>query len=102
VTAKAAQKNNRYIKTTSIGKSVEGRDIYLTVLAKDKASVDKYQKVTHPAMLNDPKKLQADIKSGAFGDYKVPIWLNNIHPNEAPGVDAIMNYFKSMALDKSM
>ncbi|AJO17220.1 MULTISPECIES: M14 family metallopeptidase [Bacillus] len=102
VTAKAAQKNNRYIKTTSIGKSVEGRDIYLTVLAKDKAAVDKYQKVTHPAMLNDPKKLQADIISGAFGDYQVPIWLNNIHPNEAPGVDAIMNYFKSMALDKSM
>ncbi|KAF6579613.1 hypothetical protein H6F38_36695, partial [Paenibacillus sp. EKM208P] len=75
------QKNNRYIKTMSIGKSVEGRDIYMTVLAKDKATIDKYQNVTHPDMLNHPAKLENDIKSGAFGDYQVPIWINNIHPN---------------------
>nr|WP_231392135.1 MULTISPECIES: S-layer homology domain-containing protein [unclassified Paenibacillus] len=102
VTAQAAKKNDRYIKTISIGKSVEGRDIYLTILAKDKASVDQYQNVTHPAMMNNPKQLQADIQSGTFGDYKVPIWLNNIHPNEAPGVDSIFNFFKSMALDDSI
>lgn len=99
VTKQAAIKNNRYIHTSSIGKSVEGRDIYFTIVAKDKATVDKYQNITHPAMINNPKQLQADIKSGVFGDYAVPIWLNNIHPNESPGVDAIFNYFKSMALD---
>ncbi|OMF78974.1 M14 family metallopeptidase [Paenibacillus peoriae] len=102
ITAQAAQKNNRYIKTISIGKSVEGRDIYMTVLAKDKATIDKYQNVTHPDMLNHPAKLENDIKSGAFGDYQVPIWINNIHPNEAPGFDAIINYFKTMALDKNV
>ncbi|MEK4429555.1 M14 family zinc carboxypeptidase [Paenibacillus sp. FSL M7-0802] len=102
ITAQAAQKNNRYIKTMSIGKSVEGRDIYMTVLAKDKATIDKYQNVTHPDMLNHPAKLENDIKSGAFGDYQVPIWINNIHPNEAPGFDAIINYFKTMALDKNV
>ncbi|MEK8212050.1 MULTISPECIES: M14 family metallopeptidase [unclassified Paenibacillus] len=99
VTKQAAIKNKRYIHTESIGKSVEGRDIYFTIVAKDKAAVDKYQNVTHAAMLNNPKQLQADIKSGVFSDYAVPIWLNNIHPNESPGVDAIFNYFKSMALD---
>lgn len=102
VTAKAAAKNDRYIETTSIGKSVEGRDIYLTILAKDKATVDKYQNVTHPAMMNSPEKLQNEIKSGVFGDYAVPIWINNIHPNESPGVDAIFTYFRSMALDKNI
>ncbi|MCG7378701.1 S-layer homology domain-containing protein [Paenibacillus sp. ACRSA] len=102
VTAQAAKENDRYIETTSIGKSVEGRDIYLTIVAKDKATVDQYQNITHPAMINSPEKLQQDIKSGAFGDYAVPIWLNNIHPNESPGVDAIFNYFKSMALDKDI
>lgn len=102
VTAEAAQKNDRYIQTISIGKSAEGRDIYFTILAKDKATVDKYQNVTHPAMLKDPTKLQADIKSGAFKDYKVPIWLNNIHPDEVPGIDAIFEYFKSMALDQNI
>lgn len=102
ITAMAAEKNHRYIKTMSIGKSVEGRDIYLTILAKDQATVEKYQNVTHSAMMNNPKQLHADIKSGKFGDYKVPIWLNNIHPNEAPGVSSIMSYFKSMALDKQI
>ena len=96
ITAQAAKQNDRYIQTISIGKSVEGRDIYLTILAKDQATVDKYENVTHPAMMNDPERLQADIRSGAFGDYAVPIWMNNIHPNESPGVDAILNYFKSM------
>ncbi|RJE87780.1 hypothetical protein D3P07_15910 [Paenibacillus sp. 1011MAR3C5] len=102
VTAQAAEKNERYIETTSIGKSVEGRDIYFTIVAKNRATVDKYQKVTHPAMMNNPEQLQEDIKSGAFGDYAVPVWINNIHPNESPGVDAIFNYFKSIALDKSI
>ncbi|WP_231574867.1 S-layer homology domain-containing protein [Paenibacillus sp. FSL R7-0273] len=99
VTSQAAVLNNRYIHTESIGKSVEGRDIYLTIVAKDKQTVDKYQNVTHPAMMNNPKQLQADVKSGVFGDYAVPVWLNNIHPNESPGVDAIFNYFKSLALE---
>ncbi|BCN29220.1 M14 family metallopeptidase [Anaeromicropila herbilytica] len=102
ITAQAAKKNHRYIKTTSIGKSVEGRDIYLTILAKDKATIDKYQKVIHPAMLNNPKKLQEKINSGILSDYQVPIWLNNIHPNETPGVSAILNYFKAMALDNKV
>ncbi len=102
VTAQAGKTNDRYITTTSIGKSVEGRDIYFTIVAKDQETIDKYQNVTHPAMMNDPKKLQSDIQSGAFGDYAVPIWINNIHPNESPGVDAIFNYFKSMALDKEL
>lgn len=102
VTAQAARQNDRYIETTSIGKSVEGRDIYLTIVAKDKTTIDKYQNVTHPAMMNNPEQLQKDIKSGAFGEYAVPIWINNIHPNESPGVDAIFQYFKSMALDKKI
>ncbi|WNS46095.1 S-layer homology domain-containing protein [Paenibacillus sp. MMS20-IR301] len=99
VTSQAAVLNDRYIHTETIGKSVEGRDIYLTIVAKDKKTVDKYQNVTHPAMMNNPKQLQADIKSGVFGEYAVPVWLNNIHPNESPGVDAIFNYFKSLALE---
>ncbi|NGZ75134.1 hypothetical protein GYN08_07375 [Saccharibacillus sp. VR-M41] len=102
VTAQAAKQNDRYIKTSSIGKSVEGRDIYMTVVARDKDVVDNYLQVTHPAMMNDPAKLRADIESGRVKDYQVPIWLNNIHPHESPGVDAIVNYFKSMALDDAV
>lgn len=102
ISKRAVRRNGRYMETMSIGKSVEGRDIYFTVLAKDREAVDKYRNVTHPAMMNDPEKLKADIETGAFDSYQVPVWLNNIHPNETPGVSAILNLFETMALKDTL
>lgn len=99
ITEAIAKKNGRYVETQILGQSVQGRNIYFTILAKDKASVDKYLNETLPAMMNDPKGLQDKIKSGAYTDYKVPIWLNNIHPDEAPGVDSIINFFREIGLN---
>ncbi|CAM4381725.1 Zn-dependent M28 family amino/carboxypeptidase [Paenibacillus endophyticus] len=99
ITEAIAKKNGRYVETQVLGQSVQGRNIYFTILAKDKASVDKYLNETLPAMMNDPKGLQEKIKSGAYTDYKVPIWLNNIHPDEAPGVDSIINFFREIGLN---
>ncbi|MGO4349666.1 M20/M25/M40 family metallo-hydrolase [Paenibacillus sp. MCAF9] len=98
ITAEINVKNNRYVETQVLGQSVQGRNIYFTILAKDKASVDKYLNETMPAMMNDPKGLQDKIKNGTFTDYKVPVWLNNIHPDEAPGVDVILNFFREMGM----
>ncbi|NBD24471.1 M20/M25/M40 family metallo-hydrolase [Paenibacillus glycinis] len=95
ITAKA--KEGRYIETRVLGQSSQGRDIYFTILAKDKASVDQYVNETLPAMMNDPAGLQTKIKSGKLSNYKVPIWINNIHPDEAPGIDAILNIFDAMS-----
>lgn len=92
----AGAKSGRYIDTRVLGKSVQGRDINFTILAKDKASVDQYVNETLPAMINDPAGLQEKIRSGKLTDYKVPVWINNIHPDEAPGVDAILNFFEEM------
>ncbi|WP_246029269.1 M20/M25/M40 family metallo-hydrolase [Paenibacillus humicus] len=92
----AGAKSGRYIETRVLGKSVQGRDINFTILAKDKASVDQYVNETLPAMINDPAGLQEKIRSGKLTDYKVPVWINNIHPDEAPGVDAILNFFEEM------
>ncbi|MFS0723031.1 M20/M25/M40 family metallo-hydrolase [Paenibacillus sp. 1P07SE] len=102
ITAEAARETGRYIETTSIGKSVEGRDIYFTVLAKDEASVDQYQNDIHPKMMSNPAELAEDIREDRLTDYKVPIWLNNIHPDESPGVDVILNYFETMALEEEI
>lgn len=99
ITKEANELNDRYINTSVLGKSVQGRDIQFTVLAKDKATVDKYLNETLPAMKQDPAALQEAIKSGNT-EFKVPIWINNIHPDEAPGVDAILDLFKALSQDK--
>lgn len=102
ITRLAEQKNQRFIETRSLGQSAEGRDIYATIVAKDQETVDTYENDIHPKMMNEPEKLQQAILSGAVTDYKVPVWINNIHPNEAPGVSAILNYFKMIALEEKV
>nr|WP_269846494.1 S-layer homology domain-containing protein [Paenibacillus roseus] len=99
ITKKANELNDRYMDTTVLGQSVQGRDIQFTVLAKDKATVDKYLNETLPAMKQDPATLQEAIQSGNT-EFKVPIWINNIHPDEAPGVDAILDLFKALSQDE--
>lgn len=102
ITAKANKLNQRFIETRSIGKSVEGRDIYLSIVAKDKETIDKYENEIHPAMMHTPELLQQKIQSGELTDYKVPIWINNIHPNESPGVSAILELFRATALEEEI
>jgi murein tripeptide amidase MpaA len=84
----AQSKSDRYLEYQAIGKSAEGRDFHFVVLAKDKSSVDRYINYTVPLMINYPGALQKILLDGKFVDYKVPIFLNNIHPDEAPGIDA--------------
>lgn len=95
-------KKNRYIETKVIGKSVQDRDILFSIVAKDQKAVDDYLNKTLPAMTNDPEGLQKQIEAGTLKDYKVPIWINNIHPDEAPGVDAIINIFRSLVTQNTV
>ena len=100
--ANADAENNRYIEYESVGKSVEGRDIHFVVLAKNKAAVDKYLNETLPTALNNPASLIEKIQNGTMNDYQVPIWFNNIHPDEVEGVDAQVELFKKFALEKEV
>ncbi|MDP4099274.1 S-layer homology domain-containing protein [Paenibacillus sp. P96] len=93
---------DRYIDYRVLGKSVQGRDIQMSIVAKDKASVDQYLNETLPLMMNDPEELQNRIRSGELQDYKVPVWINNIHPDEAPGIDAIVKLFRTVAQEEQV
>lgn len=93
----AEANSNRYLNYEAIGKSVEGRDFHFVVLAKDKASVNKYLNDTVPLMLNNPKQLQEMLSKGKLDNYKIPIFLNNIHPDEAPGIDAQIDILRMLA-----
>ncbi|WP_047152082.1 M14 family metallopeptidase [Aneurinibacillus tyrosinisolvens] len=90
-------KKDRYLSYESIGKSVENRDVHFVVLAKDNKSVDKYLNEIAPQKVENPAELQKKLANGTLGDYKIPVWFNNIHPDEAQGVDAIVELLKDFA-----
>lgn len=86
---KANAKAGRYVEISSLGKSSGGNEMYFVIVAKDKSSVDNYL-ATVPQMYNDPASLQKKIQDKKNSDFKVPVWFNNVHPDEAMGSDAIL------------
>jgi hypothetical protein len=92
-------RKGRYLEYQSIGQSVQGRDLHFVILAKDKASVNKYLNNTLPMMLENPSELKQLLESGKLGEYKVPIFINNIHPDEAPGIDAQIDTLRKLVTE---
>lgn len=79
--------NPRMMKVDVIGKSHQGREMYLVMIADEKvmADLDKYSKKMVDAV-KDPEAAIAAIKRGE--DYRAPVFINNgLHGNETPGVD---------------
>ncbi|MBM6618655.1 M14 family metallopeptidase [Bacillus suaedaesalsae] len=100
--AKSDDTNNRYLEYQSLGKSVEGRDLHFVILAKNKAAVDKYLNETLPTALENPESVLKKLENGSMGEYQVPIWINNIHPDEVEGVDAQVELLKKFALEEEV
>ncbi len=88
---------NRYIKYSPLGKSAEGRDIPFVMFAKNKADIDKYLNETLPMMLEHPAEFIKRIDNKSVGEYKPAIWFNNIHSDEANGVDAQLDLLEKLA-----
>lgn len=98
----ANELNDRYLHYESPGKSVEGKDMHLVVLAKDEVAVNNYLENTLPAALETPEDLLAKLKDGTMGDYQIPIWFNNIHPDEVEGIDFQTGLLKQFALESEV
>ncbi|WP_230499985.1 M14 family metallopeptidase [Sutcliffiella rhizosphaerae] len=99
ITESAQSENDRFIEYKSLGQSYEGRDIHFITLAKNQEAVDKYLNDTLPTALENPAELLQKIEAGTIGDYQVPIWFNNIHPDEVEGIDAQVEIFRKLAQD---
>ena len=93
---KAAAQKGRYFNITVVGQSEDGYNIYYVTLSDSKSSVDSFLKMNATAT-TDPASLQAQIKSGSLKDYRVPFFVNNVHPDEDPGVDAQLNLLWELA-----
>ncbi|WP_206458515.1 M20/M25/M40 family metallo-hydrolase [Anaerovorax sp. IOR16] len=90
-------KEDRYIEYAPMGKSAQGRDIPFVMFARDKDSIDIYLNQTLPMMLEEPAAFIEKIETGTAGVYKPAIWFNNIHSDEANGVDAQIDMLKNLA-----
>ena len=91
--------NERYLHYESPGKSVEGKDMHLVVLAKDENAVNNYLQNTLPTALETPEEILAKLKDGTMGEYQIPIWFNNIHPDEIEGIDFQTELLERFALE---
>ena len=82
------KKSDRYVEITTLGKTADGEhEQYFIVIAKNKATVDNYLNKQVPAMYANPGALKAKLNKGDK-DYKIAVWFNNVHGDEAPGPDA--------------
>ncbi len=93
---------DRYIEYAPLGKSAEGRDIPFVMFARNKEDIDNYIEDTLPKMLNNPAEFIQNIKDDAAGNYKPVIWFNNIHSDEANGVDAQIDMLEKLSKEDSI
>lgn len=87
---------NRYVSVEEYGTTVQGRPMYFGIVAKNKEEIDRYLNETTPMMLNKPGEFLALLENKK-ADYKQVILMNNIHPDEQPAVDAVVELFNTFA-----
>ncbi|MBJ8326457.1 LPXTG cell wall anchor domain-containing protein [Streptococcus pacificus] len=88
--------NDRYVGLEIIGKSAQGRDLRMGIVADKETDISDYLDHFTPQMLQDPASLIKQIADGKL-DYKVPIIINNTHADEQPGIDIIAFLFNDFA-----
>ncbi|WP_394120201.1 M14 family metallopeptidase [Planococcus donghaensis] len=94
--------NDRYLEYQKVGETSQGRDIHFVILARDEEAVDTYLHETLPTALEDPASLIEKLEDGSMEDYQVPIWFNNIHPDEVEGVDVQVELLEKFALEEEI
>lgn len=93
-----AAENGRYMDITVYGESEGGYPLYYVTFSDSESSVTAFQEMNELA-LTDPASLQEQIADGQLDgeDYRVPFLINNVHPDENPGVDAQINLLRELA-----
>ncbi|OUO36603.1 S-layer homology domain-containing protein [Flavonifractor sp. An306] len=92
-----AQAKGRYFDIRSYGKSVEGRDQWYVVLSDSAQSVSDFETMNQLA-LTDPASLQKQLDAGTLTQ-RVPVLVNNVHPDEGPAPDAPVNLLRVLATE---
>ena len=94
-----AEAKGRYFDVQSFGKSTDGRDQWYAVVSDSAESVESFKKMNAQAQ-SDPEAVLEAIEGGM--DYRMPIMMNNCHPDEAGGVDAHTNLLRTLATEDTV
>ncbi len=93
-----AEEKGRYFEITVYGESEGGYPLYYVVLSDSEESVEEFQAMNAIAV-TDPESLEEQISDGLLNgeDYRVPFLINNVHPDENPGVDSQLDLLRELA-----
>ena len=94
-----AEAKGRYFDVQSFGKSTAGYDQWYAVVSDSAQSVADFQEMNALAQ-TDPEAVLAEIEAGK--DYRIPIMMNNVHPDEAGAVDAHLNLLRVLATEDTI
>ena len=94
-----AEANGRYFDVQSFGKSTDGRDQWYAVVSDSAESVADFKEMNALAQ-TDPDAVLAQIEGGK--DYRIPIMMNNVHSDEAGGVDSHVNLLRTLATEDTI
>ncbi|MDR2832319.1 MAG: hypothetical protein LBV67_01230 [Streptococcaceae bacterium] len=81
--------NNRHVNVTSLGQSTAGHEMWNIVVADSQDAVNDYFTRTRPRMtgsLEELLALRTEVENGV--PHRLPLYFNNIHPDEVTGVCA--------------
>ncbi|KXT77158.1 hypothetical protein STRDD10_00071 [Streptococcus sp. DD10] len=99
--SKRDAKTDRLVDIETLGKSAQGRDIKLGIVASDQSSIDTYLNVTNKLALTKPEELLKLLNEGKL-DYKLPVLVHNTHADEQPGIDVVTGLFRTFATEASI
>lgn len=83
-----------HAEVREFGRTAMGRPLNAIFIADTAETLTDHLALNERAE-EDPQAVINDIESGAI-EYKVPILYNNIHSDENPGIDAIMEFLSVM------
>lgn len=101
IDALAAYQTGYYVKRQSMGVSEAGYDMPYLIVAKNQQAVDKWLTLCDTAETNPDQVLTA-LENGQLGDFQVPVIFSNIHSNETPATDSILNFAWMLLKEKSV
>jgi len=84
------------VRIEKMGKSNEGRDLYLVILAEDVTDegIAKYEAFRKTA-LREPKRVLTGLENGE--NYKIPLFFNaNLHGTEISGTDGLLLFIEEL------
>ncbi|OUN08848.1 hypothetical protein B5G40_14325 [Flavonifractor sp. An9] len=94
-----AEAKGRYFDVQSFGTSTDGYEQWYAVVSDSAQSVADFKEMNALAQ-TDPEAVLAEIEGGK--DYRIPIMMNNVHPDEAGAVDAHMNLLRTLATEDTI